>query len=108
MVDEIQRLSRYGALIITVLIPWLNLHGVRIDTCLFEGMDTYWKTLLLLAFPAYVIFLVVVVILISEHFVRFAQLIGWKKSCGNTCYTHLAFLHQATKLQRFHFHLKIS
>ena len=41
-------------------------------------MDTYWKMLLQLAFPVYVIFLVVMVILISEHSTRFACLIGRK------------------------------
>ena len=38
----------------------------------------YWKTLLKLAFPMYVIFLVVMVILISERSTRFARLIGRK------------------------------
>ena len=38
----------------------------------------YWKTLLQLVFPAYVIFLVVMVILISEHSTKFAHLIGRK------------------------------
>ena len=62
---------------ITVFIAWLNLE-LGIDACLFEGMDTYWKTVLQLAFPAYVIFLVVMVILISEHCTKFAWLIGRK------------------------------
>ena len=62
---------------ITVFIAWLNLE-LGIDTCLFEGMDTYLKTLLQLAFPTYVIFLVVTVIVISEHYTRFARLIGRK------------------------------
>ena len=34
---------------ITVVISWLNLE-LGIDTCLFKGLDTYWKTLLQLAF----------------------------------------------------------
>ena len=62
---------------ITVFIAWLNLE-LGIDTCLFEGMDTYWKTMLQLAFPIYVIVLVVVVILISERSTKFARLIGRK------------------------------
>ena len=62
---------------ITVFIAWLNLE-LGIDTCFFEGMDMYWKTLLQLAFPVYVIFLVVMVILISEHSTRLARLIGRK------------------------------
>ena len=62
---------------ITVFIAWLNL-GLGIDTCLFKGMDTYWKMTLQLVFPAYVILLVVMVICISERSTRFAQLIGRK------------------------------
>ena len=62
---------------ITVFIAWLNL-DLGIDTCFFEEMDTYWKTLLHLAFPMYIIFLVVMVIIISERSTRFARLIGQK------------------------------
>ena len=61
----------------TIFIAWLNLE-LGIDTCFFEGMDTYWKTLLQLVFPAYIIFLVVMVILVSEYSTKFARLIGRK------------------------------
>ena len=40
---------------ITVFISWLNL-DLGIDTCYFPGMDTYIKTWLQLAFPAYTSF----------------------------------------------------
>ena len=60
-----------------VFIAWLNLE-LGFDTCFFDGMDTYWKTWLQLAFPAYVIFLVVMVIIISERSERFSRLIGKK------------------------------
>ena len=62
---------------ITVFISWLNLE-IGFDTCFFPGMDAYWKTLLQLAFPLYVIFLVVMVIVISEHYSRFARLVAKK------------------------------
>ena len=62
---------------ITVLISWLNLE-LGIDTCYFPGMDTYIKTWLQLAFPAYVILLVVLVIIISSYSTKFANLIGKK------------------------------
>ena len=62
---------------ITVFVSWLNLE-FGIDTCLFEGMDMYWKTLLQLAFPVYIIILVVLVIVISERSTNFARLIGRK------------------------------
>lgn len=58
-----------------VFISWLNL-DIGIDTCFFEGMDTYAKTWIQLAFPAYIIFLVVMVICISRHSKRFANLIA--------------------------------
>ena len=62
---------------VTIFIAWINLE-LGIDTCFFEGMDMYWKTLLQLVFPMYVIFLVVMVIVISEYSPNFARLIGRK------------------------------
>ena len=60
---------------ITIFISWLNLE-IGFDTCFYDGLDTYWKTLLQLAFPAYIIFLVILVIVVSEYSNKFAQLIG--------------------------------
>ena len=60
---------------ITAFISWLNLE-IGFDTCFFVGMDAYSKTLLQLAFPGYVFFLVFMVIIISKHSMRFSQLIG--------------------------------
>ena len=62
---------------ITVFISWLNLE-LGIDTCYFSGMDGYTKTWLQLAFPAYVILLVVSVIIISSYSSKFSNLIGKK------------------------------
>ena len=62
---------------ITVIISWLNLE-LGIDTCYFLGMDTFGKTWLQLAFPAYMIFLVALVIIISSYSSRFSNLIGKK------------------------------
>ena len=62
---------------ITVFISWLNLE-LGIDVCYFPGMDTFGKTWLQLAFPAYMIFLVAVVIIISSYSSRFSTLIGKK------------------------------
>ena len=59
----------------TVFISWLNLE-IGFDTCLFDGMDAFWKTLLQLAFPVYIIFLVVMVIFISECWTKFARLVA--------------------------------
>ena len=62
---------------ITVFISWLNLE-LGIDTCYYPEMDTYTKTWLQLAFPAYVILLVVLVIVISSYSSKFSNLIGKK------------------------------
>ena len=60
---------------VTVVVSWMNLE-IGFDVCFFKGMDTFWKTLLQLAFPVYLIILVALVIIISEHSTKFAQLIG--------------------------------
>ena len=62
---------------ITIFISWLNLE-LGIDTCFSPGMDAYMKTWLLLAFPTYVILLVVLVIVVSSYSSRFSNLIGKK------------------------------
>ena len=62
---------------ITVFISWMNLE-LGIDTCYFPGMDTYIRTWLQLAFPAYVILLVVTVIIISSKSTKFSDIIGKK------------------------------
>ncbi len=62
---------------VTVFISWLNL-DLGIDTCYFPGMDTYIKSWLQLTFPAYVIFLVILVIVISSYSTKFSNLIGRK------------------------------
>ena len=60
---------------ITVAISWLNL-DLGIDTCFFDGIDFYWKTWIQLAFPAYILVLVVLVIIISEHSVKFTRMVA--------------------------------
>ena len=47
-----------------------------IDTCFLSGLDAYIKTWLQLAFPMYVISLVIVMIVVSKYSPRFAALIG--------------------------------
>ena len=62
---------------ITVFIAWLNF-DIGIDTCFCVGMDAYWKLWIDVLFSAYLIFLVVMIIYISERSTRFARLIGRK------------------------------
>ena len=66
-----------NAKFLSMFISWLNLE-IGIDTCFFEGMDTYSKIWLQLAFPIYVIILVIAVIVISDRSVRFSKIIGRK------------------------------
>ena len=64
---------------VTVFISWLNL-DVGFDVCIFDNAtsnDTnIFKSLLQLAFPAYVIFLVIIVIVTSKYSSKFAKIIG--------------------------------
>ena len=61
----------------SVFVAWLNL-DIGIDVCFIDGLDAYIKTWLQLAFPVYIISLVVMVIKISEYSPKFARLIGRK------------------------------
>ena len=58
---------------ITVFIAWLNLE-LGFDVCFFEYMNAFWKTLLQLTFPIYLITLLVIIILVSERYTWFARL----------------------------------
>ena len=61
----------------SVFVAWLNF-DIGIDVCFIDGLDAYAKTWLQLAFPLYIISLVVMVIVVSEYSPRFAGLIGKK------------------------------
>ena len=58
-----------------MFVAWLNL-DIGIDVCFFDGLDAYAKTWLQLAFPVYIISLVIILIIISEYSPKFARLIG--------------------------------
>ena len=60
---------------VTVFISWLNL-DIGFDICFFDGMNTETKAILQLAFPAYVISLVIIIIVISEYSSKFAKIVG--------------------------------
>ena len=61
--------------LITVFISWLNLE-LGINVCYIEGMDIYIRTWLQLAFPIYIILLVLLLIVISRYSGRFSMLIA--------------------------------
>ena len=66
---------------VTVFISWLNL-DMGFDVCFFANNDSeinytvLYKTLAQLAFPAYIIILVIIVIVASECSSKFAKIIG--------------------------------
>ena len=59
----------------TVFVGWLNL-DIGFDVCIFDGFDAYCKLWLQLAFPIFIVSLVVLIIVVSEYSPRFASLIG--------------------------------
>ena len=61
--------------ILTVFISWLNL-DLGIETCFYNGMDAYAKTLLQFVFPIYVWSLVGVIIFVSHFSQKIASLLG--------------------------------
>jgi len=61
--------------ILTVFIAWLNL-DLGIETCFFDGMDTYSKTWLQFIFPLYVWSLVGLIIITSYYSSRIGRLFG--------------------------------
>ena len=50
----------------TVFVAWLNL-DIGVDVCFFDDLDAYTKTWLQLAFPLYIISLVIIVIIVNEY-----------------------------------------
>lgn len=62
---------------ILVFISWLNL-DLGIECCLYDGMDSYAKVWFRFVFPLYIIVLVVIIILISERWGKFAKLLAYK------------------------------
>ena len=60
-----------------VFISWLNL-DIGIDVCFYNTMNTYEKTWLKLGFPAYIISIVILIILISSCSSKFSNFIGKK------------------------------
>ena len=60
---------------LTLFISWLNL-DLGIETCFFDGLNTFTKTLLQLVFPLYVLFTVWVIIMSSRYSRKVAKVFG--------------------------------
>ena len=61
--------------VLTILIAWLNL-DLGIETCFYDGMDTYARVWLQFVFPVYVWMLVGLIILASSLSMRIAKIFG--------------------------------
>ena len=71
--------------VLSQFIAWLNL-DLGIQTCFFNGLDSYWKTWLQFAFPLYIWLLICIIIIGCNHSARLARL------CGNNGVPVLATL----------------
>ena len=60
---------------LTLFISWLNL-DLGIETCFFDGLDTFTKTLLQLVFPLYVWCAVWIIIMSSRYSSKTAKVFG--------------------------------
>ena len=78
-------------------ISWINL-DLGIETCFYDGMDSYAKVLLQLVFPTYIILLSIVIIIVSNYWGWFAKVIGGQKNPVATLCT--LFLLSYSKLLR--------
>ena len=61
--------------LLSVFISWVNL-DFGIETCFYNGLDTYSKTWLQFVFPVYLWVLVGLMIIVSHYSHRFAKLLG--------------------------------
>ena len=57
---------------VSQFISWINF-DFGIQSCLFDGLDGYWKTWLQFVFPLYLWLLTAVIILCSKHSIRFSH-----------------------------------
>ena len=60
---------------LTVFIAWINL-DLGIETCFYDGMDSYTKTWLQFVFPLYIWALVGLIILLSKFSQKMTRLLG--------------------------------
>ena len=60
-----------------IVISWLNLE-IGLDVCFHDSLNMYWKTWLQLAFPTYIITLVLSIIVLSRYSITFSMLISKK------------------------------
>ena len=66
--------SRYSSFF-SKFIAWLNL-DLGIETCFYNGLDSYAKTWFEFLFPVYIWFLVTVIIIVSHYSTQASKLVG--------------------------------
>ena len=69
---------------LTVFISWLNL-DLGIETCFYDGMDSYGKFLLQLAFSTYLFVLIGTIIVLCEVSKKFATLLSNRNPVAALC-----------------------
>ena len=77
-------------------ISWVNL-DLGFEVCFYDGLDPNAKVLLQLVFPAYIILLAALIIVVSHYWGWFAGLIGRKNPVATLC---MLFLLSYSKLLR--------
>ena len=70
--------------VLSIFISWINL-DLGIEACFYNGMDSYSKVLLQLAFPTYIVLITIMIIIISEYSIPFATFIGKKDPVATLC-----------------------
>ena len=61
--------------ILQVFLAWLNLdHGIQ--TCFYEGMEAFGKTMFLYFFPIYIWLISAVIIFLSNRYIRVTKIMG--------------------------------
>ena len=60
---------------LSTFIAWLNL-DLGIETCLYNGLDAYFKTWLQFLFPLYIWLIVTIIIVIAHYSTKASKLIG--------------------------------
>ena len=61
--------------VFSVFIAWLNL-DIGIEACFYNGLDAYIKTWLQFAFPLYIWFIVITIIITAHHSTKISKLVG--------------------------------
>ena len=61
--------------VLTIFIAWLNL-DLGIETCFYDGVDTYARTWLQFAFPLYVWVIVGTIVILSHYYGAVARMFG--------------------------------